>query len=101
MTTQLGALLLAYRHRLYWTQERAAKALDISEQYLCDIEYGRREPSGDLFLQRCAEVYQVPVEVLYYVVGKLPPDCRSTGDEIQEDIVAAYAAFRAVLRGEE
>jgi transcriptional regulator with XRE-family HTH domain len=58
-----------------------------------DIEHDRRNPPSPDFVAQLAAVLGVPLEVLQYYAGHLPPDARP-GDSSHQQILAAYRAFR-------
>jgi transcriptional regulator with XRE-family HTH domain len=61
--------------------------------YINDIEHDRRNPPSPDFVAQLAAVLGVPLEVLQYYAGRLPPDDQP-GDPSHQQIVAAYRAFR-------
>jgi transcriptional regulator with XRE-family HTH domain len=69
----------------------------ISPQYLNDIEHDRRNPPSEDMINQFAKQLKLPVEMLFYLAGKLPKDLKhpSVG---QERVVAAYQAFRKALK---
>src|SRR5689334_18537254 len=70
----------------------------ISAQYLNDIEHDRRNPPSEEMINQFAGVLGIPRELLYYYARKLPQDM--TDDRANKDrIVAAYTAFRRVIKG--
>jgi len=69
----------------------------ISAQYLNDIEHDRRSPAADALIGQFAMVLGLSTEYLYYLAGALPYDLR--GKVVgEEQVVAAYTAFRKKLR---
>ncbi len=69
----------------------------ISAQYLNDIEHDRRNPPSSHLLEQFALELHMPVEYLYYWAGELPADLKGSKAG-QEQVVAAYRAFRKELK---
>jgi transcriptional regulator with XRE-family HTH domain len=92
---QFGEIVRAARESRGETLTDLAARLRISKAYLSDIELGRRLPSVDRTGGRLAELLDVPVEVLYYSQGILPPDLPQ--DVTPQQITAAFAAMRREL----
>jgi transcriptional regulator with XRE-family HTH domain len=66
--------------------------------YINDIEHDRRGPPAPEFVMQLAEVLGVPLEVLQFYAGRLPPGAQQERrDPSHEQIVAAYRAFRREL----
>jgi hypothetical protein len=58
----------------------------------------RRGPPAPEFVTQLAEVLRVPLEVLQFYAGRLPPGAQQERrDPSHEQIVAAYRAFRREL----
>lgn len=59
--------LIRARTKAGLTQAQAAKKLLISQNYLSDIETGKRQKDLKLnVLKGCAKVYEVPLDTLIY-----------------------------------
>lgn len=59
--------LIRARTKAGLTQAQAAKNLLISQNYLSDIETGKRQKDLKLnVLKGCAKVYEVPLDTLIY-----------------------------------
>lgn len=71
----------------------------ISAQYLNDIEHDRRNPPSGHLLEQFAQELGTPVEYLYYWAGELPADLKGREAD-QQQVVAAYRAFRRELKKE-
>src|ERR1700689_3448144 len=69
----------------------------ISPQYLNDIEHDRRNPPSEDMINQFAKQLKLPVEMLFYLAGKLPEELRHSPVG-QERVVAAYQAFRKALK---
>jgi transcriptional regulator with XRE-family HTH domain len=94
-----GAYIAEARKALKMSQkELAAKILreedgqPISPQYLNDIEHDRRNPSSDHLIQQFADVLNLKMNYLQYLVGKLPDD-RPKNLSVKE-VEKAFMAFR-------
>jgi transcriptional regulator with XRE-family HTH domain len=68
--------------------------------YVNDIEHDRRGPPAAEFVRQLAEVLETPLEVLQFYAGRLPAETQDERrkDPSQEQIVAAYRAFRKELQ---
>jgi len=63
----LREYLIRARTKAGLTQAQAAKKLLISQNYLSDIETGKRQKDLKLnVLKGCAKVYEVPLDTLIY-----------------------------------
>lgn len=73
----------------------------ISPQYLNDIERDRRNPPGDSFISRFAEVLEVPEEYFFFLAHEIPPKYRSDSPGNPARVLQAFEAFaRSYRRGE-
>jgi len=93
-----GSVISAKRKQLSKSQKELAQQLEISPQYLNDIERDRRSPSSDAIVGSFADALDLPVAYLYYLAGKFPEDVRSA-DASPEKVQEAMIAFRKVLLG--
>jgi transcriptional regulator with XRE-family HTH domain len=93
-----GETIVTRRKELEIAQKDLAKKLDISPQYLNDIEYGRRSPDSDDMIKKFAKELKLQEEVLYYQARKLPPE-DLVRDASHEKIVNAMKAFRKTIKG--
>lgn len=100
----LGKRIKALRKRLGWSQERFAERVDISTQYVSNIERGKENPTLDLLL-RLAEALRVsPVEIFDFEAEGL--DRKSLHADIRnlietsdpERLRIALKVLRAILR---
>ena len=96
-----GQLLVGGRKTLRLLQEELASRIlkpdgeSISITYVSDLEHDRRTPSEPL-LSQFATVLQIPLDLLYCSLGKIPPDIKSSSAS-EEQILAAFQAFRVAL----
>ena len=74
---KLGTYIKAARTRKHILQKDLAIKIQITPQYLNDLENDRREPS-DATLQRLSAILGLNSDYAYMLVGKLPPDLRRT-----------------------
>lgn len=93
----LGQAIAEKRKQLGKTQRALAKELDISFQYLCDIERGNRHPTDDYLLALIAAMLHMSQDYLYYLAGILPPDIREANADA-ELVMEQFNAFRFSLR---
>jgi transcriptional regulator with XRE-family HTH domain len=68
----------------------------ISQQYLNDIENGRRFPAGEHLIEQLAQVLGTDAAFLTYVAGQMPTEIRDLATE-PEKLRAAIAAFKKAL----
>lgn len=70
----------------------------ISQQYLSDIEHGRRVPTSDHLIHQFAEALDLEPDYLATLAGELPEDVREASTEKEEErIKQAWTAFRKSL----
>lgn len=100
--TSFGALVRGAREALHLPLDEIARQIVRSDRktlsvgYLKALERGNRFPSCDLVPQ-FARVLQIPEDILYFSIGRLPPDlCQQV--QPLERIVRACQAFRAELK---
>ena len=93
---QLSDVVRSRRTQLGMSQRTLAARIGVSFQYLCDIEQGRREPSGDELLHLLATNLKLHPDVLYFAAGCWPPDILATSAS-HELIEAALVQFRKFL----
>ena len=88
-----GEKVAGQRKKLGMSQKDLALKVEISPQYLNDIEHGKRNPDSDALIEKLAGALQLDSKVLYYIARKLPPEEVKTGVP-DKDVVAAFQAFR-------
>jgi transcriptional regulator with XRE-family HTH domain len=76
-------------------QVKKSDGSSISVQYMDDMEKGRRIPTPEL-LPQLAEALELPADLLYFVLGLLPPDIQSLATT-PEQVLSAVQAFRRAL----
>lgn len=70
----------------------------ISQQYLSDIEHGRRVPSSDHLIKQFAETLDLDPDVLATRADELPETARQlASDRGDEEVKQAWTAFRKEL----
>lgn len=67
----------------------------ISIPYLSDLEHDRRVPSEPVLAQ-LAEALQLPIDLLYFALGKIPPDIRACKASEQQ-VLDALQKLRQTL----
>jgi transcriptional regulator with XRE-family HTH domain len=101
MTRKLtfGEAITNLRHTRGFNQRELASRIrkedgnPISQQYLNDIENGRRNPPGDHIIEQLAKALKTDAAFLSYVAGQMPHELRQLIDD-PEALRAAIAAFR-------
>lgn len=68
----------------------------MSPTYLHDIENNRRVPTSPSLILQFSEILRIPSDVLFYIVGELPPDIKGASDDFHH-IQKAYKAMRKTL----
>lgn len=69
----------------------------ITPQYLNDIEHNRRTPSSPEIVEQLAKALNLQPEVLYFKAGAIPADLASQQTITEDQIIAAFQAFRDKL----
>ena len=70
----------------------------ISFPYLNDLEHNLRHPPRGHLLEELAKHLKLDADLLYFLAGKLPSDIVPYRAS-QEQVLAAYRAFRRELKG--
>jgi transcriptional regulator with XRE-family HTH domain len=76
---------------------RTEEGKPISGPYLNDIEHNLRHPPRGYLLEQLAKELDLDVDLLYFLARQLPIDLDPTKVS-EEQAVAAYRAFRRLLR---
>ena len=92
-----GGKIAEERKKLQISQKELAIKVEISPQYLNDIEHGKRNPDSDVLIEKLAKALRLDSAVLYYLARRLPPLDMKQG-VTDERVVEAYAAFRRTLK---
>lgn len=110
--TELGEFIRDQRDQAQMSLRQLAKAADVSNPYLSQVERGLRKPSAEM-LGRIAQGLRISAETLYVQAGIL---AEREGDEVATTAIAAdptlterqratllqiYAAFQAENRAHE
>ncbi len=102
MNSSFGQLLRRARQRLDLDQGEVAGCIykpdgqSISGSYLNDLEHNRRAAPSEVLLPQFAAVLEIPLDLLYCSLGKLPPDIHASSAS-DEQVLVALQAFRQVL----
>lgn len=91
MALTFGAAVANKRKALDLSQKELSAKIEISPQYLNDIERGRRYPSESL-IPKFAEVLELDENTLFYLANHIPVELRGIGD--LNKIKAGFKAFR-------
>lgn len=71
----------------------------ISQQYLSDIEHGRRVPSSEHLIEQFADLLDLDADYLSTLAGEIPEDVKeSSAQSDEERIRKAWSAFRRELK---
>ena len=95
-TMSFGGKVAEERKKLQMSQKELATKVEISPQYLNDIEHGKRNPDSDVLIEKLAKALRIDAAILYYLARRLPPDVKPGVPD--EKVVEAYAAFRRTLK---
>lgn len=88
-----GEKVVEQRKSLGMSQKQLAEKVEISPQYLNDIEHGKRNPDSDVLIEKLAKALDLDSSILYYLARRLPPaDVKKNVPD--EKVMAAYRAFR-------
>lgn len=97
-----GQLLRRARQNLDLDQGKVARSIykpdgqPISGSYLNDLEHDRRAAPSEFLLPQLAAVLEIPLDLLYCSLGKLPPDILASPSS-DEQFQGAFQAFRLAL----
>jgi transcriptional regulator with XRE-family HTH domain len=100
---RFGDTIAHNRKQLGLTQKHLAEVVrkqdgePITPQYLNDIEHNRRTPSSPEIVEQLARALKLQPEILYFKAGALPADLTSRNAISEDQIVAAFQAFREKL----
>ena len=89
-------MALGLTQREFAMRVRFEDGHSISATYLCLIEQGLYKPRGHIIAE-FARVLGVNPDVFFYLAGRVPPDVCEI-DATNEELEAAFEAFRRVLR---
>ena len=93
----LGGKIAEARKKAGLSQKELAIEVDISPQYLNDIEHGKRNPDSDELIEAFGKALSLDTAVLYYLARRFPTSDVKNG--VSDDtVVRAYAAFRKTLK---
>lgn len=89
----LGGNIRLYRGRNKWTQSELAEKIDISINFLSDIETGKKWASP-ITLVKLANIFCIEVYELLKPMDILPDNINSFIEMYTEDIFAAVSGIR-------
>jgi len=88
---KLGRLIKSLRISFGWQQKDLAEKLDISTNYLCQIETGKRLPSADI-VGRIAKEFNISRDALNFLStdtpGELDQENAVNYRKLQENVAA-------------
>lgn len=70
----LGLMISKYRHAANLSQEKLAERIDVSTNFLGNIERGEKRPSVETFFKLCVALNISPNDLLNSSVGRLVTD---------------------------
>jgi transcriptional regulator with XRE-family HTH domain len=77
---------------------KTEKGKPISAPYLNDMEHNLRHPPRGYLLEEFAKHLELDQDLLYFLAGRLPRDVVPEKAS-EEQVLAAYRAFRRELKG--
>lgn len=95
-----GEVIRQERHRLGLSQKDLAALVfkdngePITQQYLNDIEHGRRNAPPPALIEQFAKALNLEPEFLYYLAGEIPAEWTT----LQRDRKRIVAGYRALYR---
>ncbi len=97
MSTQtFGSIIRDARTKKNMTLAELSSKTGYAASYLSDIEHGHRKPNISNTIYVLAKTLDIHEDVLYFAIGKLPPDIRKL-DVSQEQIIDAFQALREAI----
>ncbi|KAB0670096.1 helix-turn-helix transcriptional regulator [Oryzomonas sagensis] len=88
---KLGRLIKSLRISFGWQQKDLAEKLDISTNYLCQIETGKKVPSADI-VERVAGQFNISKDALNFlstdIPGELDPENAINYRKLQENVAS-------------
>ncbi len=96
-----GQVLTEARKRASLTQKEVAERLSedgrtIDAPYLNAVEHDRRRPPLNYLIEQLAQIIGISAEVLFFHANRMPAEME--GDPKEEEVEAAYQAFRKALK---
>jgi transcriptional regulator with XRE-family HTH domain len=89
----LGTVIAAARKGKGYSQKELAERVDLSPQYLNDIEHDRRMPSSAQFVTQVAKVLSLDAEYLAFLADTWPETLRRQ-IKSRDDFSKLLTAFR-------
>ncbi|MBN2500057.1 MAG: helix-turn-helix transcriptional regulator [Anaerolineales bacterium] len=89
----LGQYIINKRKEQGINQKDLAEKMDISPQYLNDIEHNRRNPQTKELLEKFSQHLDIDLDYLQYLAGIIPEDIQEM--KLPEDkVIEIMKAFR-------
>jgi transcriptional regulator with XRE-family HTH domain len=98
-----GQVITEARKRAGLTQKEVAGRLKredgrpVDAPYLNAVEHDRRYPPSNHLIEQLARILGISADVLYFHANRMPADIKREVEN--EEVEAAYQAFRKVLNG--
>jgi transcriptional regulator with XRE-family HTH domain len=102
MKKTFGQVLTEARKRAGLTQKEVAERLrredgrPVDAPYLNAVEHDRRRPPPNHLIEQLARIIGISAEVLFFHANRMPTEIE--GDPDEEQVEAAYQAFRKALK---
>lgn len=88
---KVGRLIKSLRISFGWQQKKLAEMLNISTNYLCQIETGKRIPSADI-IERIAKEFKISKDALNFlstdIPGELDAENSDNYKKLQENVAS-------------
>lgn len=75
-TVSFGSYIANTRKSKDMSQRELAGKLDISPQYLNDIEHDKRSPTSPQLIEQIAATLEVSADYLSYLAGRIPEEVK-------------------------
>ena len=93
-----GEYIASTRKSKSMSQKDLAINLEISPQYLNDIEHDKRTPSAPQLIDKLASILDLKPEYLYYLAGRMPEEVKNKKLD-EKSFTQAWHAFRRETEG--
>lgn len=76
LTVSFGSYIAEKRKEITMSQKELAAKIDISPQYLNDIEHDKRTPSSPELIDSIAAILDLKADYLSYLAGRIPEEVK-------------------------